>query len=453
MDDFDILLKEKARKEPLSIPDSLESIIMKTLNNLPQNRKKRPRPTVAVAIVAALLILPIMTVYGKDIPMVNSILKYFQGNSGQRYSDDAGVYEKYSIGVSKTISDNGVSVSIDNIACDDNFLVLFYTVEGDVEKTFKGRGEDIFPNSLFGQIIINGKEKSPSNNDRYNYDSYLTPDGQLKGIIRADISNDSLPSDLNIDFLINEVCGKKGQWNFKLSISKEAATKDTKVVIINKEAYIKYPTREHNIKIEKVSFTPFGNQILISEKYVPVPIGADRITFGDFALFDDQGNTVDVLPASIIGGGEKSLSVENSFEFIKCNKNSKFLTLVPICYTDNAPEIPYNPAGVALEKLPLELKLSNKGSLVIEKVDFSDMDTRVYYTKKGVVTPIIGYFQLVDENGQNISAQARSIADREKGLYVDVLPKLNRNEKYKIKYFTQPKFDLLYKSQIEIPLT
>ncbi len=449
MDDFDILLKEKAQKERVNIPDSLESKIKEILKELPRDRKKRRRPAIAVAVAVTLLMLPIMTVYSKDIPLVSSIVEYFQGNSGHRYSEDVGVYEKYSIGVSKTISDNGVSVSIDSIACDDNFLVLFYTVEGDVEKTFKGRGEDTFPRSLFGQIIINGKEKSRSNNDRYNYDAYLTPEGRLKGMIRADISRDSLPSELNIEFLANEVCGKKGQWDFKFSISKEETTKATKVVTVNKEAYIKYPTREHNIKIEKVSFTPFGNQIIISEKYRPVAKGEDRITFGDFALFDDQGNAVDVLPSSIMGGVE---SVENSFEFIKCNKDSRFLTLVPVCHTDNAPEIPYNPAGVPIENLPIELKLSSQGSLVIEKVDFSGIDTRVYYTKKGVVSPITGFFHLIDKNGQNISAQARSIVDRERGLYVDILPKLDSNEKYKIVYYTEGKFDLLYQYKIDIPL-
>lgn len=450
MDDFDILLKQRAKQETVHIPDNVENRIKQTLDNISVNRKNHKKTTIAVAVAIIIIMIPVMTVNSRELPLISSIIDYFQGNTAQRYSGDAAVFEKYAVWISKTVTDNGVSVSIDNIACDGNFLVLFYTVTGDVEKTFEDIDGQVLPKSLYGQIKINGQKKEISNNDRYNYDSYVTPEGLLKGIIRVDISREKLTPESSIELTINDVCGKKGNWRFNLCVSPTAILKESKVVTVNKEACIKYPDREHHIKIERVSFSPFGNQILISEPSPPIMKNREYTMFCEFALFDDQGQAVDILPVQSVQMLDRRSGIQNSFEFIKCNKDTKFLTLVPMHFTGIA-----DPPRQALtiEKLPLELKTINTGSIVINRIDFSDLETRVYYTKKGVIMPLRQYFNLVDQNGQFIYARMSSIVDRKQGIYVAVFPELDSSKEYKIScYIDNFRFDLLYDYKVEIHL-
>ncbi|WP_010250014.1 DUF4179 domain-containing protein [Acetivibrio cellulolyticus] len=457
MDDFDSMLKAKAKEEKLKIPDSLERKIEKSMNNLPRRQTMKKRSVIAVVAAAAIITTSLTFVYAKDIPLINTVIEFFKGNSSLKYSGDAQAYVKYSTEVGKTITSNGVSITIDNIACDGNFLVLFYTAEGDGEKVSIGEGGIPIVNGILGEISIDGNQKKISNND--SSDAYLTDDGKVKGMIRADISGDIFQKYSKVDFSVSYALAKEGKWDFKLDVSKETAMKDVKIVEVNKNAYIKNPDgREHNINIQKVSFTPFGNQIIISEKF---DTSVSKYTkenspspFSLFALFDDKGNELDVLRGQLISEPENA---RNSFEFIKGGKGSKYLTLVPIyTYADNAPkEINYNPV-ISIDKFPLELKMSSKGALIIEKIEYGEDDTKLYYTKKGTVLNE-GNFFFVDEEGNdvfdNMSIYRKDyIINRDKGIYVSVLPKLDTEKKYKLGYITDEKFDLLDQYKIEIPL-
>ena len=463
MDDFDILLKEMAKKEKENLPASLETRIEKTLNNLPLKKRGIRRSMLAAIIAAAFLVMPVMTVYGKEIPMVNTVIEFFKVNQTLRYGSDAEVYKRYSTGMGKTVTNNGVSITIENIACDDNFLVLFYTVKGVGKKIYKIIDIDVekderkvyeVARNLSGRIKINGRDKGISYND--NDDAYLTEDGKIKGMIRADISGQDLPNQLNIDFLVNEALGKNGQWNFNFNISKEEALKESKVVRVKKDGYVKCPGSEHNFKVEKVSFTPFGDQITISENLKRSNEFEDNPTpFNWFVLYDDKGNSLDVL--RLRGGNfSNGIKTENSFEFVKGNRDSKFLTLVPVyIYFDNTVS-KINNIPVDINKFPLELKMSDKGSLVVEKIEFREMETKIYYTKKGVVLHD-GALSLLDDKGMKIEKspvfrRGDYVVDREKGLYVRILPKLDESKKYKLSFLTDPKFELLDQYEVEIPL-
>jgi hypothetical protein len=335
--------------------------------------------------------------------------------------------------------------------------VLFYTLDGAGQKVLKGEGGIPIVNQIIGEIRINGVQKSISNND--NSDAYLADNGKIKGMIRADISGDTLPNGSKVDFLVNNALGKEGKWSFKLDVSKEAAMKDTKVVKSNKKAFIKYPDgKEHDIIIEKISFTPFGNQITISEKYKSTmsrfDIKNSPSPFKLFALFDDNGNALDVLNGQLVSGPENA---RNSFEFVRGNKEAKYLILIPIyTYADTTKkEINYNPKA-SLERLPLELKMSTKGSLIIEKIEYGDTETKVYYTKNGTVLSD-GDFYFVDDKEHNAFEDTEifykdCIIDRNKGIHVRILPKLEKGKKYKLGYITDEKFDLLNQYKILIPL-
>lgn len=56
-----------------------------------------------------------------------------------------------------------------------------------------------------------------------------------------------------------------------------------------------------------------------------------------FALFDDKNNSLDVLDKGGSGVNTKTGIASNSYEFLKADKDTKSLTLVPISF-DNSIE-------------------------------------------------------------------------------------------------------------------
>ncbi|MDP4095007.1 MAG: hypothetical protein Q8920_16820, partial [Bacillota bacterium] len=107
-------------------------------------------------------------------------------------------------------------------------------------------------------------------------------------------------------------------------------------------------------------------------------------------------------------------------------------------------------------KFPLELKMSSKGSVVIDKIVYGENDTKIYYKNKGTVLyrPSI---TLLDNGGRNMLENVpilfqNNVVDRDSGLYVNILPKLDGNKVSKLQYVTDEKFELLYDYKISIPL-
>jgi hypothetical protein len=460
MDELDIIIREKVSTEKIEIPEHLEENINKVLEKLPEKAGRRNnfrRNTFAAGISAAMIVLSFTVAYANNVPLANSIVDFFKGNSSLIYSGDTNAYEKYANGVGKTIIYNGVSVTIDNIACDNNFLVLFYTVSGQGKNGVTSADGITLVNGLFGDISIDGKRKPYSNND--NSDAYVTNDGKIKGMIRADVSGIDLPDNFKVDFnaSLGRSSNKDGDWHFKFEVAKSDAMKDTKLVKVDKKVHIEYTGREHNITIEKVSLTPFGNQISISEKFAVSEKSskADGAPiFNSFALFDEKGNSLDVLDNQLMSMPDKAI---NSFEFVKGDKNIKSITFVPIRqYGDTEKkEIDYSPV-VSTNKFPLELKMSSKGSLKVTRIEYGDTDTKIYYTREGVVLGPVS-FSLVDDNGksayENVNFLYKDyIVDRKQGIHATVLPKVDRNKKYKLGYYTDEKFDLLNQYKVVIPM-
>lgn len=445
MDSIDLKLKEKAKREIEVLPDSFERRIDSVLNILPQ-KKHNNKALIAAAILIIFVISPLATVFARNSATAGNIIEFFKGLSRAQVGSDIEKYEKYSQNVGKTVVDNGISITIDNIACDDNFLVLFYTAQSDNYSVNKTLYEAGFVDYIMGDLRLNGKQLASN----IELQGYFSEDGKLKGMIRQNIISKKLSDNLKIDFLVQDAFGKNGNWRFKLELSKEEAMKDSKIVDVSKEFNVKYPNSEHNIKIEKVSITPFGNQIVISEKFVD----GKANPFNNFALYDEKGNVLDKLDTSITYSGREA---SNGFEFLKANKDIKSLTIVPIyTYSDTTPkEINYNPI-VEINKFPLELKMSSKGSLIIETIEFGEDDTKIFYRKKGVVlyNPA---FRILDKGNNDafkdkVWVNRNNVVDNEKGLYVNIFPKLDKTKQYKLEYVTDEKFDLLEENKIVIDI-
>ena len=88
----------------------------------------------------------------------------------------------------------------------------------------------------------------------------------------------------------------------------------------------------------------------------------------------------------------------NTFEFLKANIDTKYLTFVPIGYTDIQEEM-IEPQDI--DNLPIVLEMNEYGKIVIENIEITDKQIKYTYYKDGVVMgdPSLWF---LDEEGKEI---------------------------------------------------
>ena len=193
------------------------------------------------------------------------------------------------------------------------------------------------------------------------------------------------------------ICYVRGDWSFKTVIDKSAvnehtvtASPDIKAVVTSIENGEEY---KHNITIEKLSVSPFGGQITLSEQSNEI--------FRDFVLRDDEMNYYMVLNESFTVSGSDDIS-RNSFEFIapKIPEELKELELVPVLKYETSSE-----KIVMLEEdmTSADIKLSKIGGYRVERMDIDSNEIKIILNPYGAILQyrsiINGAFGFVDKEG------------------------------------------------------
>jgi hypothetical protein len=425
LDAFDRLLKKKAQEDTCCIPENIKSSINNILYNLPDNKRYK-KPMAKIACAAALIAaISGTTVLASANPavknMVSGIISHFDNTKDSRYIADKAKFEKFnkSVGISTEVK--GIKFTVDSIATDDNFMNIFYTLESqnsinmfpndDEAKMFEA-----FLSTPFLNLEIDGKEAKESNHN--DIDAHFQSDKVLKVMRRFNVSQMNLPKKFNLEISTDEIFRTKGNWVIAASVDKSDVAVETKTVKPNIKKIIDLGDYKHNIIIDKVSISPFGNQIVITEK-----TWNDRI-FDKFAIFDDKGNNLDVLNTDMRGSGFGKAT--NSFEFIKGNIYMKYVSLIPIKFTESGKA---SIEKADIQKLPINFKTNNVGSRVIDKIDFNKNIIRIKYHNEGVQLwdPAFFYY---DREGNELdlgTCGSTTAVDRQTGEFTQTLTFANEN--------------------------
>jgi len=451
MDSFDKMLKSKAQSEKMVTPKQFDERVENILTNLSKKKTKKNSMRI-VAIVAAITILTTVTVVAAPsiIMFTGDIINYFNGSDDPKYISDKDLFEKYNGKVGASVSDKGITLTIDNIAIDNNFINVFYTIKS--KSIIPKIGEDGGPSHWSAyfdapllQHKIDGKYVQPSNT--YDTDAYYESKNTLKGMQRVNISQNEISKDFELETYAQEIFGIKGEWHIFLNIDTSIVKAKTTIVNPKIKATISGGKDNHDITIEKVILSPFGNQIVISEK-------SKGPVFNSFALQDDKGNFLDICPSYINFGGPNDIAT-NSFEFINKRTDMKYLMLTPIYLGTNSssPKI----ISSDISKDNIQLKQSEVGTVHIENIEITDTDAIIEYRIEGVV-PVLGGFLLLDENEERIRLDTYidEKVNRQTGLHTikhtfenptaEEISKLK-----KIGIFTVP-VRMNYDEQVKIPL-
>ncbi len=403
MDKFDEKLKQMAQSESWEIPDNIDSNISRLLNDIDKPKKAKKKPLKVAVLVASISLFTITTAFA-----IENIIEYFNYNKESAYISSQEELTTLGNSVNLSIKENGIEFTIDSISVDANYINVFYTIKSDktIEYYYKILDEkkpkeaDSAKPFIFAEIDGEPLKVSGINENEATYIS----ENELKGMERINAVHHDIKNSFDIKIYTDEIFGEKGNWSISTKVDKSKAVEKTRQYNINKDIKIKESydldgkdvNITHKLNIDKITLSPFANQIVIKEKVNQIGDYELKIG-GNFALFDDENNSLDILDKGLEVDDTTGMA-NNTFEFLKANIDTKYLTFVPIGYTDIQEEM-IEPQDI--DNLPIVLEMNEYGKIVIENIEITDKQIKYTYYKDGVVMgdPSLWF---LDEEGKEI---------------------------------------------------
>lgn len=388
-----------------------------------------------VSIAAVICALAFTTAFAADSirGKIGEIISYFQNDNAIEMTSLEQL-ANFNSSIGKSITKDGYTLTLDNVAADDNFVHVFYTVNSENEPfyTTSDNNAPIWSNSLNVsadiQCVINGKLASIGNNNhengyfvdkytykcasKYNVSKFDVPNKfnlELYAFVsKADISEENYPAAFTklfngqYDSITDE--DKKAIWYLSTDIDKSKVKIDS----ITKDINLKLPNS--NATVEKAVFSPFGNQLVISTQSTGNPDNTVA-NIDNFALYDENDTCLDILNSDLNVNADGSS--QNSLEFLKANKDTKQLKFVPIKYSYNTEDCDtlFNNIGA----YPIEYKINDYGKIVVTDIRIKDGEIDIDYYKDGFVL-YDPAFVLQNDNGENAEPGGKFSST----LYTDV---------------------------------
>lgn len=424
MDPFEQKIKALARQEEIILPQGFDERIEKRLAGLPAGKSKKDTAFKVLLITALFVALSAVTALASpDVQrMAKGLISYFSSGQKSAYLSQEEALQKYNSTVGIAVQDQGITLKIDNIAVDDGYINVFYTVSSNTpikvigsENTpmnwrlkwtapvlfFKANNQDLTLPALIEQ------------------EAYLENTTTLKGMERFAVI-ESLPDEFRLDIYTEQILNVHGNWQVALNVDKSAPGADTLVVTPKIQTIVNSgwdQSYKHNVTIDKVLISPFGSQIVLSELTNDVGVLIPE----NFALKDDQGRFMDVVFSQFSGGrpGEPTM-VTNSFEFLNGSTKIKTLTLIPL-----ASNLKFNGAAPAmatapLSQVPFKLQQNAAGTIVVDQIELNEQEFKITYHADGFLAST--HFILLDQNGKELKDIKLAVdhqVDRKTGQHID----------------------------------
>lgn len=415
--------------------------IKKSLNNKikGENRSNKLKyiSIAAITLVFSIGVVTASPTFAKNIPVLNSIIQTLNNKYGNE-----GDYAKYSEIINKSVSNNGITITINEVIADDSKLIIGYTLKSDK----KIKDLEVFGLGRF--LKINGKTFSSGGSSSGDYIDDYTYIGSEE--IHTSISKDKK---FNVDLNITEVSDIKGKWDFAFSASKEEIFRESTVFKPNQ----KLDLPDSNATIDKVVFSPIDTSIFITgngkNKNIKAGPNGGMFDYNYWVAFDDKG--VELIPKGL-GGGKFDFNkniFSSEMQYVKTKSIPKYLTIIP-CKI-----IPSEGGGVRRDKngketpitietkkpkeiskvidgvYPIELSQGKMGKLIINDIKTENNKTIVKYIAKGKAP----YFQaedllIKDDQGEcvGIKDYIRRKDEENPNEFTKVFEALNPNKQYTI---------------------
>ncbi|MCB8815395.1 DUF4179 domain-containing protein [Desulfosporosinus shakirovi] len=431
---------------PEILKDKIRKNVLKEVRN--KNYLKSVKRSLMAAAVLLVILIGIGTVspaLARNIPVLHSIFEIFNDKFGT-YQE----YIPYSQLVDKSVTDNGITLTINEALADDSTLILGYTIKSD------SRNEDLqmAGTNIMGGLLINGS--SPKG---VGFSGEYLDEKTYVSIARITYHSPSTSDLLKIDLTVDQFMGEKGHWNFSFTVSKTELVQKTRVFKANNQVDLP----EGLVTVDKIVLTPIDSTIYFSGNYKDQNAATkamDTVVYRWF-VFDDQGIELS-SGGGTFGGNEapygKDFQGTAKFQAVKTIPRS--LTIVPCRFPvisgDSAKtEKPSESLQLIDGNYPLELSQGKMGKLIIKDITTEKEETVVRYTAEGKAP----YFQgtnlyLKNTAGEYIHPQRYDIRRDENSPndFTMVFPALDLSQGYSVgtSQFTHMDFREDLKIKIEL---
>lgn len=299
-------------KEMINIPEGIDLAVKKGFERGKKEKKRRKHKKIYKRIGALAATLVLVVIVGinnpeivQAIPGVGSIFKLINyDNHGKSLE----AYEEFITSVNKYTENNGIKVTIDEIAIDDSSLIITSTIEGEKLNADKG---------YMGGVKLNGKGISG-----YDEKSEKVDDNTLKSITYANISDLELSNDIDVNINIVWIGDVKGPWEFSFSVAKINNIETSKTINLGKT--LKIPTSK--LTLGKLTIGPLGNTITYTGKYDNIN-ESKRSGVYSFIAKDESGKIFNVRD---LGGSSSNESYEGKIEILDELLTVKKISIVPV---------------------------------------------------------------------------------------------------------------------------
>lgn len=411
-----------SKYDDIKIPDNIDDI---TKNAISKGRKQKNirkyRNVMVASIVTIVIGGGVMGVINPSladsIPIVRSIVKYFDNNKDSRFKGDKHELEKTSKSLNLFVKDKGIEFKVNSISYDESCMTVFYTIKTDKNiKENYNIAENSFLDTPFINLYINGKEVNEYRNPEL--ESKFVGRNKLEGIYRFDMSGIDIKVNDKVELKTDNIFNIDGNWNIATNVDKSKSNVDSHVYKVNK----KFTIGETNYDIKEVIISPLGNKMLLqtSELKDSNKSNQENEFLAGFALMDDKGKVLNTIDNGSHGPDETTGIATNSLEFIGADSSTKYLQVVPTKYIRFADDKMSEPKSI--NSLPLTFKTSEVGKIKIDSFKVTGDKIEFTYYKEGLVDiePYLEYFDK-DGNKVDFGGLQDTYVDRKTGKYTETI--------------------------------
>ena len=429
------------------MPEFLRAKLKKIIREETKQRSyrrtvKRGAGAVAVLLLIFIGIGTVSPASARNIPVLHSIFEIFQGNS-----DYYKGYIPYSQLVDKSVTDQGVTLTINEALADDSTLIIGYTV-----KSYRKIDASQLAMLMSFLRINGGLPQGGGSSGEYLDDKTYVSVSHI--YYRSPSDSDQL----QIDFNVEQIMDVKGHWDFSFAVSKDELQKRTLVI----KASNKVDLPEGMVTIDKVVLTPIDSTIQFSGNYKDQDAATkamDEVVYWWF-VFDDQGR--DLMSGGGMFGGTnapegKDFQGEAKFQAVK--EIPSYITVVPCRFpVVSADEAKANNPAESLKVIdgnyPLELPQGKMGKLVIQDIETADGETTVRFTAEGKAPYFQGtHLYLKDADGEYLHSKYGIRRDEEHpNDFTMVFPPLEAGKQYSIGTSRMESIDFMEDLRFKIEL-
>ena len=365
---------------------------------------------------------------------IGNIISYFGNDSAVEITS----YEelsKYNDEIGVSSSNLGYTLTLDNVAADDNFIHVFFTLTSDEMPFYENGNTDKIlglARDFFEECKINGQSADIYNHN--DYEGYFTNDHTYKGVNKYNVASMDIPDNFKLDFSL--ILDEKSPYSSDITITVSADIDKSKIKVDTITKEVNQLMWDGNNIIEKIIFSPFGNQFIIKTDMSKIQDEDASIvpSCGGCALFDENGTSLDILNTDLSGVAPDGVA-RNSYEFLKAGTDTKTLSFVPVKYEMNDPSYQQYGGDMTIKQkigsYPLVFEVSDVGKVIVTDVRISDGLIEIDYYYDGYVIAD-AEFGILDDSGNDVHPESSDKNKDIRCLYdIDID---HKNSSYTAKY-------------------